>query len=96
MKRYVILTGDKTTADGTVEAKATTLQLNGVHVAHEGDDVSCPACHSTGKIQCDGGTRLPMNGPDGRRIALHDDLCICQCNPPPRLVASQGVMYAGS
>ncbi|ANH35752.1 hypothetical protein A3768_4953 (plasmid) [Ralstonia solanacearum] len=33
-----------------------------------------------------------MNGPDGRRIALHDDLCICGCQPSPRLVASQTVM----
>ncbi|WP_412770627.1 PAAR domain-containing protein, partial [Ralstonia solanacearum] len=57
MKRYVILSGDKTTAGGTVQATATTLQLNGVHVAHEGDAVACPACHSTGNIQCSGGAR---------------------------------------
>ncbi|MGA4289072.1 PAAR domain-containing protein (plasmid) [Ralstonia solanacearum] len=92
MKRYVILSGDKTTVGGTVQATVTTLQLNSVHVAHEDDAVACPACHSTGKIQCSGGPRLPMNGPDGRRIALHDDLCICECQPPPRLVASQTVM----
>ena len=46
MKRYLILSGDKTTASGTVEARPTTVQLNGVHVAHEGDDVACPACNS--------------------------------------------------
>ncbi|MGC0048954.1 PAAR domain-containing protein [Ralstonia pseudosolanacearum] len=95
MKRYVILSGDKTTVGGTVQATVTTLQLNSVHVAHEDDAVACPACYSTGKIQCSGGPRLPMNGPDGRRIALHDDLCICECQPPPRLVASQTVMGTG-
>ncbi|WP_197337947.1 PAAR domain-containing protein [Ralstonia solanacearum] len=96
MKRYVILSGDKTTAGGTVQATATTLQLNSVHVAHEGDAVACSACQSTGNIQCSGGPRLPMNGPDGRRIALQDDLCMCGCQPPPRLVASQTVMGAGA
>lgn len=49
MKRYVILSGDKTTVGGTVQATVTTLQLNSVHVAHEDDAVACPACHSTGK-----------------------------------------------
>lgn len=41
MKRYVILSGDKTTAGGTVQATTTTLQLNSVHVAHENDVVAC-------------------------------------------------------
>ncbi|MDR7006782.1 PAAR domain-containing protein [Paraburkholderia strydomiana] len=89
MKRFLILNGDKTTSNGTVVARSTTLELQGRQIAHEGDDVSCPACHSTGRIQCDG-PRLAMTGPDGRRAALNDDLCICHCNPPPKLVASQG------
>ena len=33
-----------------------------------------------------------MKGPDGRRVALSDDLCICKCDPPPKLVASQQAM----
>lgn len=91
MKRYLILSGDKTTASGTVEARPTTVQLNGVHVAHEGDDVACPACNSTGKVKCDG-PRQVMTAPDGRHAALSDDLCICKCDPPPKLVASQKFM----
>ena len=91
MKRYLILTGDKTTAKGTVVATPTTIQLNGVHVAHEGDEVSCPACNSAGKIQCDG-PRQAMTAPDGRHAALSDDLCICKCDPPPKLVASRNSM----
>jgi DTW domain-containing protein YfiP len=26
---------------------------------------------------------------NGKQVALSDDLCICRCAPPPRLVASQ-------
>jgi uncharacterized Zn-binding protein involved in type VI secretion len=91
MKRYLILNGDKTTANGIVQAHSTSLSLTDRQVAHEGDDVACPACHSTGKIQCVG-PRMPMSGPDGRKVALSDDLCICQCEPHPTLVASQQTM----
>jgi uncharacterized Zn-binding protein involved in type VI secretion len=91
MPRYLILNGDKTTANGTVIAAATTIQFTGRDVAHEGDEVQCPACNSTGKIQCDG-PRQVMTAPDGRHAALSDDLCICKCNPPPKLVASQQSM----
>jgi uncharacterized Zn-binding protein involved in type VI secretion len=91
MKRYLILDGDKTTASGTVQAKPTTVQLSGVHVAHEGDEVVCPTCNSTGKIKCDG-PRQSMTAPDGRHAALSEDLCICKCDPPPKLVASQNSM----
>ncbi|ACB66641.1 MULTISPECIES: PAAR domain-containing protein [Burkholderia] len=91
MTRYLILDGDHTTVAGTVRAKGTPFVLDNKHIAHEDDDVICPACKSIGKIQCDG-PRLPMTGPDGRRVALSDDLCICKCPTPPKLVASQQVM----
>jgi uncharacterized Zn-binding protein involved in type VI secretion len=91
MKRYLILNGDKTTANGTVQAVATTIQLSGQDVTHEGDSVSCPACNTTGKIKCDG-TRQIMTAPDGRHAALSEDLCICGCHPPPKLIASQNMM----
>jgi hypothetical protein len=91
MKRYVILNGDRTTSNGTVLTNSIMPGLNGRNIAYENDDVSCPACSSTGKIQCDG-PRLPITGPDRRHEALSDDLCICKCNPPPKLVASQQSM----
>ncbi|MEX3965350.1 PAAR domain-containing protein [Paraburkholderia sp. EG286B] len=91
MQRFLILNGDKTTANGTVVAMSTTIQLEGHDVAHEGDDVQCPACNTTGKIKCDG-PRQVMTAPDGRHAALSDDLCICKCDPPPKLVASQQSM----
>ena len=91
MKRYLILNGDKTTANGTVQATSTTVQLNGQDVAHEGDSVACPSCNTTGRVQCDGPQQI-MTAPDGRRAALSDDLCICGCHPPPKLIASQNMM----
>ncbi|HDR9249330.1 PAAR domain-containing protein [Burkholderia vietnamiensis] len=91
MTRYMILDGDHTTVAGIVRATATPFELGGRHIAHEGDDVICPACKTVGKIQCVG-PRQPMTGPDGRPVALSDDLCICKCAPPPKLVPSQQVM----
>ncbi|RQQ30903.1 PAAR domain-containing protein [Burkholderia stagnalis] len=90
MTRYVIFDGDHTTVAGLVQAKATSFALSGRQIAHEDDIVFCPMCRTIGRIQCDG-PRLPVTGPDGRRVALSDDLCICKCSTPPRLVASQKV-----
>jgi hypothetical protein len=28
---------------------------------------------------------------NGKQVALHDDLCLCKCDPPPRLVANQAL-----
>ena len=67
------------------------MHCDGLPLAFEGDAVSCPACHSTGEILCDG-PRWPKAGPDGRQTALSDDLCLCRCNPLPRLIASQSTM----
>lgn len=91
MKRYLILNGDKTTANGTVQATSSTVQMNGQDVAHEGDSVACPSCNTMGKIQCDG-PRQMMTAPDGRHSALSEDLRICGCHPPPQLIASQNMM----
>ena len=91
MERYLILSGDKTTADGTFHVTPATVQLNGKDVAHEGDEIICPSCKTTGKIQC-AGPRQMVTAPDGRHAALSDDLCICGCHPPPRLIASQNMM----
>ena len=88
VKRYYIRKGDSTTAGGTVTEGSAVMHCDGLPLAFEGDAVSCPACHSTGKILCDG-PRWPKAGPDGRQTALSDDLCLCRCNPLPRLIASQ-------
>jgi uncharacterized Zn-binding protein involved in type VI secretion len=90
--RYYIHQGDKTTAGGTVTGGSDTISNDGAPVAHEGDEVQCPACNSTGKILCDG-PRWPITGMHGRQTALSDDLCLClclcHCNPLPKLIASR-------
>jgi uncharacterized Zn-binding protein involved in type VI secretion len=89
--RYHIRLGDKTTVDGTVIDGSATEIAMGHCLAHEGDKVSCPKCHSMGQIVCDG-PRWSFTGQDGRQAALSGDICLCKCNPAPRLVASQTSM----
>lgn len=84
--RHYITLGSSTTAGGTVTSASSLLSLNGVRVALEGDQVSCPACNCTGVIGLDG-PRVQARD-NGRQHALSDDLCLCQCHPPPRLVAA--------
>lgn len=86
-KRYQITLGATTTAGGTVTSASSMMSIDGARIALEGDTVSCTACDSEGIIEPDGprlGTRF-----NGRQVALSDDLCICRCVPPPRLVHIQ-------
>jgi len=91
-RRYDILKGDKTTADGTVEGGDPNDRIGNREQAYENDPVWCPACQSMGQIVCVG-PRLSMTGPDGRQGALSDDLCVCQCTLSPTLVPSQDASY---
>ncbi|WP_330996026.1 M35 family metallo-endopeptidase [Burkholderia stagnalis] len=84
--------GDRTTAGGTVITGDANDRLYDRERAYERDKVWCPARQSTGYIVCDG-PRLPTTDPDGREVALNDDLCVCKCEPSPRLLASQNVSY---
>lgn len=92
VRRYDILKGDKTTSDGTVLGGDSNDRVGDREQAYERDDVWCPACQSMGKIVCQG-PRLSMQGPDGPEGALSDDLCVCKCDPPPRLLPSQQSSY---
>lgn len=87
-QRAWIRKGDRTTANGVVTSGLETFTLLDQPIAFEGDSIACPACNSTGLIRCVG-TRVPTTAPHGREMALEGDLCICLCNPPPRLIASQ-------
>jgi uncharacterized Zn-binding protein involved in type VI secretion len=91
-RRYDIVKGDATTAGGIVQGGDSNDMLNGREQAYETDPVWCPVCKSMGRIVCVG-PRLSMTGPDGREAALSDDLCVCLCNPSPRLIPSQGASY---
>lgn len=87
IKRYYITLGAGTTAGGKVISASQLDTIDGIGVALEGDRVQCPGCDSEGVIALDG-PRLRERY-DGREVALGDDLCLCGCSPPPRLVASQ-------
>ncbi len=85
--RYNLVQGDKTTSNGiVVGATDGRMTQMGVPLALEGDAVWCPACKTTGHILCVGPRHL--NSYHGRKDALDGDLCICRCDPPPRLIHS--------
>ena len=87
MQRYFITRGAKTTAGGTVLEGLENYRINQVSIALEGHKVSCPACNTTGVIVCVGPRRSQTAR--GRNVALSNDICHCQCDPSPRLIANQ-------
>lgn len=87
LKRYLITLGAPTTAGGKVTSAHHFRKINGAPVAVEGDKVWCGQCNSEGIVVPDG-PRLTERV-NGKQVALQDDLCMCHCNPPPRLVANQ-------
>lgn len=91
LNRYFITLGAPTTAGGKVTSAHHFDTIDGVPIALEGDTCWCAACLSEGIIRPDG-PRLSDTF-EGRELALADDLCICKCSPPPRLVAAQTFMY---
>jgi len=92
MKRLIAVDGDKTTAGGTVQASGPGT-IHGKTIAFEHDQISCPACGSTGHIVCIGERHSMWI--HGKRAALQDDLCNCKCTPQPRIVVmSHGNAHA--
>ncbi len=87
-KRFYIHVGDTTTSAGKVLTGLSTSTWHGIPNAFDGDAVECPKCKTIGHIRVVG-SRVPSTGAHGRQRALSGDLCLCKCNPPPRLVASQ-------
>jgi uncharacterized Zn-binding protein involved in type VI secretion len=87
MTRYYIVVGDKTTVGGEVINGSPTQTLHGKERAINTSSIVCPACKSVGKLQVD--FRRPDTSSEGEVFALNGDLCICGCNPPPTLLASQ-------
>jgi uncharacterized Zn-binding protein involved in type VI secretion len=90
LQRYLITLGATTTAGGKVTSANSFRSINGVNVAIEGDIVWCPTCNSEGVIKPEGPRLTELF--NGEHVALHGDLCICQCSPPPRLVATQNLV----
>lgn len=91
MKRYTITLGATTTAGGKVVLASSDGSINGVPIALEGDLIICPACKSQGKIKCIE-PRIPELW-NGKKVALENDLCLCGCPSPPRLVPNQTLRW---
>lgn len=87
MRRYNITTGATTTAGGEVISGLERTSFNGRMIAREGDRVACPACGTEGVIALTGPHLHEEWG--GRQAALEGDLCMCKCDPPPKLIANQ-------
>lgn len=87
MKRYTITLGATTTAGGKVILASSNGSINGVPIALEGDLIICPACKSQGQIKCIE-PRIPELW-NGKKVALENDLCLCGCPSPPRLMPNQ-------
>ena len=91
MRRYHVKQGDKTTAGGVVlEGIANTFHHDTL-LSFVGAKIYCHGCKSQGVLAPEG-PRFPDDFM-GHKPALNNDICICRCDPPPRLLASQGTMY---
>jgi uncharacterized Zn-binding protein involved in type VI secretion len=93
-RRLYIRNADKTNVGGQVETPERKDMLDGRIAAYEDDPVWCPMCGTYGRIGCVG-ERAKEIGPDGKRPALADDLCLCECRPYPVLVPSQSTSFSG-
>lgn len=94
-RRPYIRNGDETNVGGQVETPARKDMLDGRIAAYEDDPVWCPKCSTYGRIGCTG-ERANERGPDGKRPALADDLCLCRCDPSPVLIPSQTTSVSGT
>ena len=92
MRRYHITYGALTTVGGQVISASGNGAIDDKRVVIEGDIITCPACKSTGYVLCIG-PRIPEFWGEGvgKPVALENDLCICKCSSPPRLIANQSL-----
>ncbi|WP_081073460.1 PAAR domain-containing protein [Burkholderia stagnalis] len=86
MRRRILIQGDKTTVGGVVLDGVQSGFNGNIPIAFHGSTIWCPVCKTNGRLVNDG-PRQPMSF-NGVQVALENDLCVCKCMPPPRLVAS--------
>ncbi|GAB3629361.1 hypothetical protein PTE30175_03756 [Pandoraea terrae] len=91
MRRSYLKVGDKSSCDGTVVEGIPFMIHHGTPLTFLGAAVNCPSCKSTGRI----GGKGPRLQYDfmGRQPAMEGDICICKCDPPPVMFASQSDMF---
>ncbi|WP_321960848.1 PAAR domain-containing protein [Paraburkholderia sp. J7] len=87
MRRAILKLGDKTTAGGVVLEGVDGCTHHGTPLTFIGAKIWCPACNSEGVIGWNGPHRKATMR--GKQQALEGDLCLCRCDPPPVLIASQ-------
>lgn len=91
MRRMFILVGDATTHDGCVIEGESSSTHHGKAMSYHGARVYCRTCQSEGRI-----VGVPPYRPMtlmGKQVALENDLCVCKCDPPPRLLPSQNTAW---
>ncbi|WP_179403667.1 PAAR domain-containing protein [Burkholderia guangdongensis] len=91
MRRYNLRENDNSTSGGVVIEGIPDDTLDGVPLTFLGAKVVCPVCKQTGVIVGQG-PRYPDTSM-GKQPALDDDICVCGCEPSPRMIASQNKMF---
>ncbi|WP_019450332.1 PAAR domain-containing protein [Cupriavidus sp. BIS7] len=91
MIRCNLVKGDKSATGGQALEGIALCTIKGKEMAFLGAEVYCPACKTTGEI-VGVGPRHP-NNLMGKQQALEDDICVCRCNPPPVMIASQREVF---
>ncbi|QIE22678.1 PAAR domain-containing protein [Caballeronia sp. SBC2] len=90
MKRYVIKLYDKSTSGAFVTQGEESVKHHGTPVAIVSGPIYCPTCKSDGYIVATG--LRHHTSIMGKEMALENDLGMCKCRPPPRMIASQSTM----
>lgn len=91
MRRSYLKVGDRSSVGGTVVEGVPNTTHHGTELTFVGAQVTCPACKSVGRI-VPKGPRWP-GSMMGKEPALEGDICVCKCDPPPVMIASQSTMY---
>jgi uncharacterized Zn-binding protein involved in type VI secretion len=87
MRRYYLKKDDQSSAGGVVLEGEETCMHYGTAMTYLGAKVYCHTCKTVGLIVGQG-PRL-SDTMMGKEAALDGDVCICKCDPPPVMIASQ-------
>ncbi|QBR02109.1 PAAR domain-containing protein [Paraburkholderia pallida] len=91
MRRYLLGLGDKSTVGGVVIEGVERRTHQGQPLTFINAKVLCPVCNSVGVIGWKGPHRSATMM--GKQQALEGDICLCQCDPPPVMLASQDTAW---
>jgi len=86
MNRRIAVVGDSLSSGGTIQPySGPPFLVHGYQAALIGGSAFCDACKNTGIIAKAGGPyRLKFRG----EVALDQDIVLCGCSMPPRIMAS--------